>query len=574
MTLRLRVLVSFLVAVVGMVLASVQIASVLHQTHGVDRALTTTWAPANTAASQLAVHLADQETAERGYVITRDDGFLQTYDEQRQLVQNDLAGLQSSVGSDPAFAADLAAVRQQWQQWISRVAEPEILATKAGDIATSQRLVVAELDDQVFASLWSTLSTLQQRISTQTAHERQRDSAAIGRLNRAFLATLVGGGILVILFLLSIQLWILRPLFRLQDELRRATAGAFREPITSTGPPELREVAADVELLRGRLVRELEQSESARQALEQRGTVVLGLSERLSLHDRTPIPGLRVASALHAAEGVVAGDVLDVIAVDDRHVAVLIADVSGHGAVAGLEAISLKHVIATALRLGHDPALALDMAADQPRIDERFSTCAVVIIDVVTGALRYANAGHLPPLIVPVSDPARPGVDPSRLRTLEPTGPLVSTLTRGWVVGHDYLAPGELLLLVTDGLIEARSRAGEEFGVAGVCNALARVGVDDVNSVVAVLTAAVREHAENYSRDDVTVLAVARDPSTAPTGAPASAPKKAPAEAPTEAPTLAPADAGPPSAVADGAGTTITLRLHPRADPDVARETH
>ena len=554
MTLRLRVLASFLVAMVGMIVASVQIASVLHQAHGADRALTTTWAPADTAASQLVVHLADQETAERGYVITRNDAFLQTYDEQRDLVQSDLARLQSTLGSGPAFAADLAGVRQRWQQWINQVAEPEILATKAGDVATSQRLVAAELDDQVFASLWSKLSALQQRISAQTAYEQQRDSAAIERLNRAFLATLVGVGILIILFSLSIQVLILRPLFRLQDELRRATAGAFREPIAATGPPELREVAADVELLRGRLVRELEQSESARQALEQRGTVVLGLSERLSLHDRTPIPGLRVASALHAAEGVVAGDVLDVIAVDERHVAVLIADVSGHGAVAGLEAISLKHVVATTLRLGHDPALALDMAADQPRIDERFSTCAVVVIDVVTGALRFANAGHLPPLIVPASDPVRPGVDPARLRTLEPTGPLVSALTRGWVVGHDYLAPGELLLLVTDGLIEARSRAGEEFGVPGVCKALARVGVDDVDSVVATLTAAVREHAENYSRDDVTVLAVSRDPSTAP------------AEAPT--------GVEPPAAAAGDAGTTITLRLHPRVGLDAARKSH
>ena len=550
MTLRLRVLTSFLVAVVGMILASVQIASVLHRTHGVDRAVTTTWAPANVAASQLVVHLADQQMAERGYVITRDDAFLQTYDERRELVQRDLASLQSTVGSDAAFAADLAAVRQQWQQWISEIAEPEIVATQAGDVATSQRLVVAELGGGVSAALWSKLSALQQRVSAQTAFEQQRDSAAIRRLNRAFLATLIGGGILIILFLLSIQLLVLRPLFRLQDELRRATAGAFREPIAATGPPELREVAADVELLRGRLVRELEQSESARQALEQRGTVVLGLSERLSLHERMPIPGLRVASVLHAAEGVVAGDLLDVIAVDDRHVGVVIADVSGHGAVAGLEAISLKHVIATALRLGHDPALALDMAADQPRIDERFSTCAVVVIDVVTGALSYANAGHLPPLIVPAFDRARAGVDLTRLRTLEPTGPLVSALTRGWGVAHEYLAPGELLLLVTDGLIEARSRAGEEFGVAGVCNALAHVGINDVDSVVAALTGAVRIHAENYSRDDVTVLAVARDLSTVPAGA------------------------APPAAAADDAGATITLRLHPRLEPDGARESH
>jgi sigma-B regulation protein RsbU (phosphoserine phosphatase) len=372
-----------------------------------------------------------------------------------------------------------------------------------------------------------------------------------------------------VLFLLAIQLGILRPLFALQEELRRATAGAFREPITATGPPELREVANDVELLRGRLVRELEESESARQALEQRGTVVLGLSERLNLPQRSSIPGLRVASALHAAEGVVAGDLLDVVPVDDRHVAVVIADVSGHGAVAGLEAITLKHVIATALRLGHNPARALEMAADQPRVDERFSTCVVVVIDIVTGGLHYANAGHLPPLIVPVFDPARASLEPAQLRSLEPTGPLVSALTRGWVVGHDHLAPGEVLLLVTDGLIEARSSGGEEFGVDGVCDTLRRAPVRDVETVVMVLTEAVRAHAEDYSRDDVTVLAVARDPSTVPDVAETDPPRQR--EPVQSEPVQSEPVQSEPEKQAD-TGPTITLRLRPRLGLDSTSE--
>jgi serine phosphatase RsbU (regulator of sigma subunit) len=273
----------------------------------------------------------------------------------------------------------------------------------------------------------------------------------------------------------------------------------------------LREVAADVELLRTRLVRELEQSENARQALEQRGPVVLGLSERLSLADVAPVEGLRIASALHAAEGIVAGDLLDVVPIDAHRAAVVIADVSGHGATAGLEAVTLKHVIGTALRLGHDPARALEVAADQSRLDERFATCAIVVIDVVTGELTFANAGHLPPLIVPAISAGNTTVGPEHLTTLDPTGPLLSVLARGWQTGRARLEPGEVLLLVTDGLLEARSAAGEEFGIDGVCKALSQATTRDVDTTVTALTAAAHAYALDYNRDDVTVLAVMRD---------------------------------------------------------------
>ena len=187
--------------------------------------------------------------------------------------------------------------------------------------------------------------------------------------------------------------WVLRPLTELQHRLRAATAGAFRDVIPAGGPSELREVARDADLLRLRLLSELEHSEKAREALEQRGPVVLGLSERLRLMGLPLIDGLRIASALHAAEGVVAGDLLDVVHIDDRRVAVVIADVSGHGAIAGLEAITLKDVIGTALRLGCDPAQALEIAADQSRLDERFATCAIVIIDVVQRSTDLRKRG-------------------------------------------------------------------------------------------------------------------------------------------------------------------------------------
>jgi serine phosphatase RsbU (regulator of sigma subunit)/CHASE3 domain sensor protein len=513
MSLRLRALCGFAIAIIGGVIAILQIFSGLHQTHTANQAVTERWTPAAAASNRLLSHLVDQETGERGYLITGDAKFLQPYTQGRTETTQDLALIRTLSGGVPAIADNLTTVESQWQLWLTTVAEPEIAARQAGNIAQSEELVDRSQDKPVFDDLRTKVATLQQDISTRAIAARNTETAAISRLERTLIAASIGAVGFTLLSLALIGVGVLRPLNALQRRLRMATEGAFRNVIPERGPPELREVARDAELMRRRLLRELDQSESARQGLEQRAAVVLGLSERLRLDDLVPIAGLQIASALDAAEGVVAGDLLDVVQIDERHVGLVIADVSGHGATAGLEAIMLKDVIGTALRLGCNPAQALEVAADQSRLDERFATCAIVVINVSTGELVYANAGHLPPMVVP----ARVALlEPADLVNLEPTGPLLSVLARGWDVGWGQLEPGEVLLLVTDGLLEARTVGGDEFGIAGVCNALRSDTAHDAASVVLALTDAARTYAANYRRDDVTVLAVMRDLVTLP----------------------------------------------------------
>ena len=508
MSLRARVLGGFAIALIGGVIAILQVFSALHQTHAANQAVTDRWTPAAAASNRLLSHLVDQETGERGYLITGDDKFLQPYSEGRSETTKDLTTIRTLTGGVPAVSASLASVESQWQLWLIDVAEPEIAARRGGNVTQTQQLVDSSQDKPVFDDLRAKVATLQQDISTRASAARKSETAAISRLEHTLIASSIIAVAFTLLSLALIGIGVLRPLTALQRRLRMATEGAFRNVIPERGPPELREVARDAELMRRRLLRELDQSETARQGLEQRGTVVLGLSERLRLDDLAPIAGLQIASALHAAEGVVAGDLLDVVQIDDCHVGLVIADVSGHGATAGLEAIMLKDVIGTALRLGRNPAQALDVAADQSRLDERFATCAIVIINVSTGELTYANAGHLSPVVLPeqVAD-----LTPADVVSLEPTGPLLSVLARGWDVGWGQLDPGQVLLLVTDGILEARTADGEEFGMTGLCNALRSDVPHDAASVVSALTDAARTHAANYRRDDVTVLAVKRE---------------------------------------------------------------
>src|SRR5512143_1322719 len=115
--------------------------------------------------------------------------------------------------------------------------------------------------------------------------------------------------------------------------------------------------------MRRRIVSELEEARAAREALEQRGPVVAGLREQLRPSAAPELPGLRLAGALHAAEGVLAGDWYDVLALPAGSLALVIADVSGHGAEADMHAARVEHQLTSALHLGFAPDEVVTMAA-------------------------------------------------------------------------------------------------------------------------------------------------------------------------------------------------------------------
>lgn len=69
-------------------------------------------------------------------------------------------------------------------------------------------------------------------------------------------------------------------------------------------------------------------------------------------------------------------------------------------------------------------------------------------------------------------------------------------------------------MVFSDGLTEARDAGGVEFGIDGICRALSETTVRDVDTAVSVCLAAVRAHAVDVHRDDITLLAVTRDLST------------------------------------------------------------
>jgi hypothetical protein len=158
------------------------------------------------------------------------------------------------------------------------------------------------------------------------------------------------------------------------------------------------------------------------------------------------------------------GDALD-YAVNDGILHVSVLDAMGHGlAAAGVAAFALsayRHSRRRGCGLLETYA-AMDDAVGDQFPGERYVTAVIAQLHLQTGRLTWISAGHPPPLII------RDG-RLARTLTVPPAAPLGIPLDGPLpVLGEEALEPGDLLLLYTDGLTEARHRDGRMFTITGL----------------------------------------------------------------------------------------------------------
>lgn len=516
MSLRWRVFVIALITATAGVVVGVALANAVDRSNKSVVDVSVRWGPANARVNQLITHLVDQETGERGYLLTGQPQYLEPYETGQQAAAVDISTLRLLTAGDAAVTQSLDKVEMAMEQWRVQAARPEIAAR-----GRSEAAAVALARTGVGKRLFDALRQDAQHLQVLVDGRRGSAQSALRAANRdmttwlwvnVVVSMLVGIGVLA-----GLVLWVLRPIRRLSAAMQRVSDGELSASVLTPGPGEIHDVSVNAEQMRRRILRELESSEAARQALEQRGPVVLGLSQHLAPRASAPVPGIRYAATLRAAEGMLAGDWVDVIELGNDRVALMLLDVSGHGASAGLEAMRLKTVLTTALAAGKQPHEALALAAAGFSEDERFATALIVVLDAVTGQLRWANGGHLAPRIVPLNVSV---VTPETTAMLAQTGPLLSTIGGEWSTRSGMLEVGQMLLAFSDGLTEARDSRGEEFGMEGVCRALSHTRVRDVDTAVSVCLAAVEAHAVDVHRDDITLVAVAREPSSIRAAAP------------------------------------------------------
>jgi phosphoserine phosphatase RsbU/P len=155
----------------------------------------------------------------------------------------------------------------------------------------------------------------------------------------------------------------------------------------------------------------------------------------------------------------VAGDFYDFLCIDEKHVGILVADVTGHGVPAALIASMLKVVFAAQAAHAHEPARVLTglNRALCGKFEEHFVTAAYLFVDLEKSLLHYSAAGH-PPLML------ASGVA-GNVREIEENGLMLGMFPDAVYSSVEIrVRPGDRCLLYTDGILEARNASEEEFG--------------------------------------------------------------------------------------------------------------
>jgi len=184
-----------------------------------------------------------------------------------------------------------------------------------------------------------------------------------------------------------------------------------------------------------------------------------------------------------------------------------VGDISGKGLPASLMMTQLSAFLrAMADRRVEDwgrLAERVNRRMNDVRDRNRYTTLFAGSLNPENGDLRYVNGGHNPPLLV------RAGGEVVRLA---PTGPMVGLLPGvTFREGRAHMDKGDVLVIFTDGVVEAENAAGEELGdgpLADVVLARPQAGADELFE--ALLVEAFRHLEEGKFRDDVTLVVIKR----------------------------------------------------------------
>ena len=159
----------------------------------------------------------------------------------------------------------------------------------------------------------------------------------------------------------------------------------------------------------------------------------------------------------------VAGDFYDFLVVDEKHLGILIADVSGHGLPSALIASMLQSALAWQGPHASDPGQVLSglNQSINGKFERHFVTAAYLFVDLENGTMKYAGAAH-PPLLL---WQAKLGHATEYVENGLMLGPFANSSYSS--VGLP-MEQGDRVVLYTDGLVEARNSSGKEFGVERV----------------------------------------------------------------------------------------------------------
>jgi sigma-B regulation protein RsbU (phosphoserine phosphatase) len=202
----------------------------------------------------------------------------------------------------------------------------------------------------------------------------------------------------------------------------------------------------------------------------------------------------------------VAGDYYDVFPLGPDQVALTLGDVAGKGLGPALVMAGLRAVVHSLMPHRSDDLLGvmgeLNAYLLETTPDDMFVSLFLAVLDVPTGRLRYANAGHIPPLVLAAGEPM----------PFTTGGPLLGIIPDAdFEEGEVTLNPGSLLALYSDGITEAMNETGRMFHQRRVVASL-RVGrgLPVIQSLERLLKAVEQFRGKSEPADDISIILLRR----------------------------------------------------------------
>lgn len=294
-------------------------------------------------------------------------------------------------------------------------------------------------------------------------------------------------------------------LSRAVNRLSRGTEAVRRGDFGVRIPVRRRDQVGDLQRSFNEMAGNLESlvaTAAQKESLEKELELARNLQKSLLPSD-LPAGGGIEFSTLFEPSAAIGGDYFDVLRLSDEELAVIIADVSGHGLSSGLRMAMLKAALLILVEETREPEeilSRLDAVVRANRERRFFVTATLSLFNVRTGVLRLTNAGHPPTY---------------RIRGDEVEEILLPSSALGGL-GHNYvratlqLQPGDAVVWLSDGLIEATNAADEPFGYESVKQVLAGVEGESAASIRDRLLAAVESHTAGQPAGDDRTLMVMR----------------------------------------------------------------
>ncbi len=238
----------------------------------------------------------------------------------------------------------------------------------------------------------------------------------------------------------------------------------------------------------------------------------LALARRIQvalLPDHLPeVPGWELYGGNIPSRGV-SGDYYEVVTRSEgRECVLMVADVSGKGMAASLLTVSLQALSAGPIEDGLPPdeiCARLSRQLYRRTPPEKYATAFLGILETATGRLRYTNAGHNPPLVLRAEGTAE---------ELGSTGVPLGLLPQAtYRAGETTLGPGDILVLYTDGLVEAADPEANEYGLDRLREVCLCGRAEACTALAGILTRDMEEFARGVPfADDRTLVLVRRSP--------------------------------------------------------------